>query len=136
MNTPKHATDDQIAKLFDDELRPAVALNEAFNRIEAMMDHFFSAKSRKMVYDEIPVGHDIGYRCYDGSKHDADSAYRAGEFGDGLTQDQAYADWSRNVDPDPRPRAGIPYAGNGNSEPYEYKDDPVTFDDDLEDPRD
>jgi hypothetical protein len=133
MNTPKQATDDQIAKLFDDELRPAIALNEALKRVEAAIDGFYSTKIRReMEYDRIPIGCDLGYRCYNGRKHDPDSAYQSGEYGDGLTQDQAYVAWLHAVD-EPKPRAGIPYAGNGNSEPIEYKDDPVTFDDDLED---
>jgi hypothetical protein len=124
MNTPKHATDEQIATLFDDMLKPAIATNEALKGIEATITSFFSAKSRKMQYDRIPIGHDLGYRCYDGVKHDPDSAYQSGEYGDGLTEDEAYADWRRNVDDAQTPRAGIPYAGNGNSEPYEYKDAP------------
>jgi hypothetical protein len=94
---------------------------------------FFSTKMRReMEYDRVPVGHDLGWRCYNGRKHDPESAFESGEYGDGLTQDQAYVAWLHAVD-EPQPRAGIPYAGNGNSEPYEYKDDPVTFDDDLED---
>jgi hypothetical protein len=96
---------------------------------------FYSTRMRReMQYDRIPIGCDLGYRCYNSRKHDPDSAYQSGEYGDGITEDEAYADWLRNVDVQP-PRIGVPYAGNGNSEPYEYKDDPVDFDYDLEDPR-
>jgi hypothetical protein len=132
MNTPKQATDDQIAKLFDDELRPAIALNEALKRVEAAIDGFYSTKIRReMEYDRIPIGCDLGYRCYNGRKHDPDSAYQSGEYGDGLTQDQAYVAWLQAVD-EPKPRAGraVNYS---SSQPHEVIDDPVTFDDDLED---
>jgi hypothetical protein len=133
MNTPKQATDEQIAHLFDDELKPAIALNEALKRVEAAIDGFYSTKMRReMQYDRIPIGCDIGYRCYNGRKHDPDSAYQSGEYGDGLTQDQAYVAWLHAVD-EVKPRAGRVV----HSSPYEpptIVDDPeVDFDDGLDD---
>lgn len=68
---------------------------------------FFSTNRRRsMVFDPIPVGHDTGYRCYDGVKHSADSAFDSGEYGDGLTEDEAYAQWIKYID-EPKPRAGM-----------------------------
>lgn len=96
-------TDEKIAKLFDDELKPARAMAAALTRLESVMHtpaelFFHTNKRRNMEYDRVPVGHDTGYRCYDGSKHDSESAFESGEYGDGMTEDEAYVDWLRNVD--------------------------------------
>jgi hypothetical protein len=100
---------------------------EAVKRIEVM-----PVKLRNMVYDRIPVGHDLGYRCYDGDKHDPDSAYQSGEYGDGLTEDQAYADWLQNVD-EVKPRAGRVIHSSPFEPPTVIDDRDVDFDSDLED---
>jgi hypothetical protein len=95
----------------------------------------FSAKIRNMQYDRIPIGCDLGYRCYDGDKHDPDSAFQSGEIGDGLTKDQAYADWLGNVD-EIKPRAGRVIHSSPYEPPTVIDDRDVDFDSDLEDPRD
>jgi hypothetical protein len=63
---------------------------------------FFSSKNRRpMAFDRIPVGHSMGWRCYDLRKHDPESAFESGEFGDGLTQDEAYVAWLNTIDEEP-----------------------------------
>ncbi len=116
----------------DHELAPIEAVKR-ITETPVAINHelFYSTRMRReMQYDRVPVGHDIGYRCYNGRKHDADSAYESGEYGDGLTEDQAYVAWLQAVD-EPKPRAGRVV----HSSPYEpptIVDDDVTFDDDLE----
>lgn len=85
----------------------------------------------------------IDLNTYDGAP---DSEAPATFIGRGASEKEARMDLLAqfyehdNPEPTPRPRPGIPYAGNGNSEPVEYRDAPhsdpdddVTFDDDLED---
>jgi hypothetical protein len=70
-------------------------------------DRMLDARRRKMQFDRVPVGHDTGYRCFDSDKHDAESAFDSGEYGDGMTEDEAYVAWLCTVDePEPAPRAG------------------------------
>jgi hypothetical protein len=78
------------------------------------------------VFDRVPVGHDVGYRCYDGDKHDSESAFRSGEYGDGLSEDEAYIDWLNNREDERPPRAGRVV----HSSPFE----PLTSVDDYRDP--
>jgi len=110
--TPNHMSDERIAKLFDDDFKVAEATAAMLDRVQAkaipcnLPELFFhSPQRRKMVFDHVPVGHSIGYRCYDGDKHDAESAFESSEFGDGMSEDEAYVDWLRNVD-EPKPKAG------------------------------
>jgi hypothetical protein len=106
--TPQNAPEELIAKMFNDDLNLAKAANAALARLEEVMhkapevvERFSSTnKRRNMVYDRIPVGHNTGYRCYDGDKHDADSAFRSGQYGDGMSEDEAYVDWLRFCDPE------------------------------------
>lgn len=125
------------------KMRPAPELcgDETINRLWEG-GPVLPTRLRRMEFDRVPVGHDTGYRCYDGEKHDSESAFTSGEFGDGLTEDEAYVDWLRNVDPEPRPRMGRLVDGGGGSQPPEYKaepyrdpdeDDSITFDDGLTD---
>jgi hypothetical protein len=90
-------------------------------------ERFLSARRRRMVYDRIPVGHNTGWRCYDGTKHDAESAFEAGEFGDGMSQDEAYCAWLREID-EPEP-----HATSAERELDEAIDEALDFDADLED---
>lgn len=101
--TPKHASDDTINSLFD--YATQLMRTEAKHLLEQapVPEQFLTAPRRHMVYDRIPVGHDTGYRCYDGTKHDSESAFTSGEFGDGLSENEAYVDWLRNVDEPERP---------------------------------
>jgi predicted Zn-ribbon and HTH transcriptional regulator len=148
VNTPKHATDEQIEKLFADELKPAIAISEVFKRLEAMMTT--RGRHRPDVYECRDCGHKFTHeiscpecrssniavfmRAPSRSEIRHHSADRESELTD-LDPDwreRFHGDVDRAWDYYKPRRVGIPYAGNGNSEPYEYKDDHVTFDDDLE----
>ena len=90
--TPDNAPTSLIEALHDiaSGIKPAATVPELF----------FNTKARhRYVYDRVPVGHDTGYRCYDGSKHDADSAFQSGEYGDGLSENEAYADLMKDEVP-------------------------------------
>lgn len=143
--SPADMSDTGIHRLFDDELKPALAIKAALDRLEKVMHEppeptnvaelmFHTSKRRRLAFDRVPVGHDLGYRCYDGDKHDPESAHSSGEYGDGLTEDQAYAAWLHALDDCdlPRPRGRITNLGNPEAPP-EWLDADVTFDDDLED---
>jgi hypothetical protein len=43
-------------------------------------------------FDRVPIGHDLGWRCWNAAKDNADD----GTFGEGLTKDEALADYARN----------------------------------------
>jgi hypothetical protein len=106
--------------------------DEAASVAEAERLFYTTRMRREMQYDRVPVGHDLGYRCYDGDKHDPDSAYQSGEYGDGITEDQAYADWLQNVD-EVKPRAGRVIHSSPFEPPTVIDDRDVDFDSDLED---
>lgn len=121
---PMMTDEEKLERLFGGELKQAEAVQAAMNRLERIMHKPYA--TRRMIYDRIPVGHDIGYRCYDAGKHDAESAFTSGEFGDGLSENEAYADWLRNIDEPEGP------ATSAERELDEAIDDGITFDDDLE----
>lgn len=131
LRAPGLASDSAIHRLFGDDFASLRATAAAIDRVNELMrpalnaETIFSARRRKMIYDRIPVGHDIGYRCYDGDKHDAESAYEAGEFGDGLSENEAYVAWLHAMDdlePAPPPRMRL-IDGGGGVQPPEYADD-------------
>jgi hypothetical protein len=110
--TPTNAPDSLIKELFGDNEGVAKAAAAAMERLLNVMpgapqapvaDLLFSVphKRRNMVYVPVPVGHDVGYRCWDGDKHDADSAFESGEYGDGMSENEAYVAWLRNDCPSP-----------------------------------
>jgi hypothetical protein len=125
MNTPKHATDEQIEKLFDDGLAPARAVAAAMDRIESLMH---TTKRHRYAFERVPVGHDMGWRCWDELKDNADDA----DYGYGLTQDEAYADYLRNCDKPPR-RMGRVIHSSAFEPPTIVDDRDVDFDDGLTD---
>lgn len=105
--TPENAPDSMIAKMFDDEMKRVEQFAKILDRVAPLNpETIFSAPRRRMEFDRVPVGHDTGYRCYDGSKHsNAQEAFESGEYGDGLSQDEAYADWLRqDAENNPKPR--------------------------------
>jgi hypothetical protein len=133
LNIPEHYSDDQINNLVEKGELPEPTPTSVAELL------FHTNKRRKMQFDRIPVGHDTGYRCFDPSKHDSESAFQSGEFGDGMTEDEAYVAWLCCIDePEPEPKAGYVV----HSSPFEpptvidvvnrSEDDDVTFDDDLE----
>ena len=100
--TPKNASDSLI---------------HALTEIATVPELFFSTKARhRYVYDRVPVGHDVGYRCYDGSKHDSDSAFQSGEYGDGMSENEAYADLMKDEAPPIRTKD----QDCGREEPHDY----------------
>lgn len=139
MKTPEHCSDDTINALVEKELLPVRAFATAMDAVDKLL----TAPRRRMEYDRVPVGHDIGYRCYDGSKHDPDSAFQSGEYGDGLSENEAYSAWLRQDaenNPKPRPTRKI-YSSGAREEPDDYGSvpepeqdhgDDVDFDSDLE----
>lgn len=142
---PENAPDSLIAKLCGDDLNIERAAAAAIDRVNELMkpattipELFFSGQTtrRNMAYDRVPVGHNTGYRCYNADKHDSESAFESGEYGDGLTKDQAYVAWLNDSDPAPRPRLGTLVNGGSGVEPPEYApyretDPDVDFDDGL-----
>lgn len=56
---------------------------------------FHTKKRRKLVFERVPVGHDLGWRCYDADKYDGVENTTCGY---GLTEDQAYVDYLENED--------------------------------------
>lgn len=144
-NTPKDAPDSFIRKLSEDEADVVAKayLAEHLERALTIInpETIFSAPRRRMEFDRVPVGHDIGYRCYDAGKHDADSAFQSGEYGDGLSENEAYADWLRQDaenNPKPRPSKVIhtsrfePDDYASRPEPEQDHGDERDFDTDLE----
>jgi hypothetical protein len=116
LNIPEHYTDGEINALVEDgKLPEPTSVAELF---------FHTNKRRNMVFDEIPVGHDTGYRCYDGDKHDPESAYTSGEYGEGLTEDEAYVDWLQNCDREEAPRRSRAIGLGRSDQPPDYVDDP------------
>jgi hypothetical protein len=142
--------DEKMEKLFGHELDAERATAAAMDRLAEIMHKppqpstvaellFHTNKRRKMQFDRIPVGHDVGYRCFDSTKHDSESAFMSGEFGDGLTEDEAYMAWLCNRDEKPlTPKAGY-IVESSPFQPPEVRDivdrseDDVDFDDGLTD---
>jgi hypothetical protein len=130
---PDDMNDTGIHRLFGDDLKQAEALNAALQHLERVMfekpnvaELFFSTnKRRDMQYDEIPVGTDMGFRCFDASKHDAESAFQAGEFGDGLTEEQAYVEWLHNTEELPPRRSRLIGLGHPEQPPESIPDEDV-----------
>jgi hypothetical protein len=106
--------------------------DEAASVAEAQRLFYTTKMRREMQYDRIPIGCDLGYRCYNDRKHDPDSAYQSGEYGDGLTQDQAYVAWLHAVD-EVKPRAGRVVHSSPYEPPTIVDDRDVDFDDGLDD---
>ena len=117
-NTPRvgDASDSLIEKLFADELKPAIALAAAFDRIDELSrptvkipELFFSTQKRRdYVFEQVPLGHDLGWRCYDPEKYDGDPADGDTTCGYGKSQDEAYVDYLHALDDNnPKPRSGI-----------------------------
>jgi hypothetical protein len=136
--TPNHATEPEINRYWElavqgmrDEAARLLNPETMFGPpiLPSEVPDIFLAPRRRMAYDPIPVGHNTGWRCYDGSKHDAESAFEAGEFGDGMSQDEAYCAWLREID-EPEP-----HATSAERELDEAIDEALDFDRDLEDPR-
>jgi hypothetical protein len=134
--TPEHASDETVNEYWE----LAVALMNAellfVKPIPVNLPEIGTSKRRDMVFDLVPVGHDMGYRCFDGGKHDSESAFDSGEFGDGKTQDEAYMAWLCCVDEaEPKPRAGRVIHSSQFEAPTYIDDRDENFDADLEDPR-
>jgi hypothetical protein len=86
-------------------------------------DRFLSTKKRHdYVFEQVPVGHDTGWRCYDPAHYDGDPADGDTRCGYGLTKDEAYVDYI----------GGIP-ATSAERELDEAIDEALDFDTDLED---
>jgi hypothetical protein len=57
-------------------------------------DRFLETKKRHdYVFERVPVGHDMGWRCYDPNHYDGDPADGDTRCGYGLTKDEAYVDY-------------------------------------------
>jgi hypothetical protein len=99
--TPQHMSDTQVTALWD----YAVALmhSEAARLLNAdavlvvpndVADRFLETKKRHdYVFERVPVGHDMGWRCYDPNHYDGDPADGDTRCGYGLTKDEAYVDY-------------------------------------------
>jgi hypothetical protein len=86
-------------------------------------DRFLTTKKRHdYVFERVPVGHDMGWRCYDPNHYDGDPADGDTRCGYGLTKDEAYVDYI----------GGIP-ATSAERELDEAIDEALDFDADLED---
>jgi len=59
-----------------------------------------TTKRHGYVFERVPVGHDMGWRCYAEARYDGDPADGDTDCGYGLTQDAAYADY---VGAEPKP---------------------------------
>ena len=122
---------ERATKVFGHDLDLARATAAAMDRVNALMS---TNQRRNMLFDPVPVGHDIGWRCYDGGKHDAESAFESGEYGDWLTQDEAYVAWLVNR-PEEAPVRASRVIHSSQFEPPTYSDKrEPDFDDDLEQP--
>lgn len=120
---PEDASDSLIAKLFEDELKPAKALAAAMDRLEGIMHtpaelFFHTNKRRHLEFERVPVGHDLGWCCYDPNKLSGPDLV----MGYGKTEDEAYVDWLDQSD-DIKPRASRPIHSSP-FEPTEYADEP------------
>jgi hypothetical protein len=152
--TPTNAPDSLIKELFGDNEGVAKAAAAAMERLLNVMpgapqapvaELLFSVphKRRNMGYERVPVGHQDGYRCFDADKHsNAQEAFESGEYGDGMSENEAYVAWLRNeIDSEPAPRTfGRIVNGGGGTQPdeteeipYRDPDEDVDFDADLED---
>lgn len=88
---------------------------------------FHTNKRRGLEFDRVPVGHSLGYRCYDSGKHEsADAAFQAGEYGDGLTEDQSYVDYLHALDDlEEKPRPGMVVHSSPFEPPEMISDKPI-----------
>lgn len=124
--TPENASEELIAKLFDDELKPARTLQAAFDRIDAMSrpeptsvpELFFHTKKRddRYEFDPAPGGWYCRGKNYDGPES---------PLGWGRTQKDALTHYLDQAEPE------LP-ATSAERELDEAIDDAL-FDADLED---
>jgi hypothetical protein len=108
MRAPKLVSETVINRLWDGDLEVAKAAAAQMDRILAkalpVAELLFSVphKRRNMGYERVPVGHQDGYRCFDADKHsNAQEAFESGEYGDGMSENEAYVAWLRNDCPAP-----------------------------------
>lgn len=107
---PEDASDSMIARLFDEAMKPAEALAKAFNRLESIMHKppvptvtellFHTNRRRVYEFAQVPVGHDLGWCCYDPNTYDG-AADGNRLMGYGKTQDEAYVDLLHQLDDEP-----------------------------------
>jgi hypothetical protein len=126
--TPNHAPDAEISELW--EYAVALMHSEAARLLNAdavlvvpndVADRFLETKKRHdYVFERVPVGHDMGWRCYDPNHYDGDPADGDTRCGYGLTKDEAYVDY-----------VGMP-ATSAERELDEAIDEALDFDTDLE----
>lgn len=138
MNTPNDASDEQIAKLFGDELKPLEAMAKAIDRVNELMRPALNAEMLMSGRaNELPVidlrGRDIRYECHgsfrgkaqwacwDAKSYDGDES----EMGFGDSMEMALTDLMEKLDPpepEPKPRMRL-IDGGGGVQPPEYADD-------------
>lgn len=133
MNTPDDASDDTINELWEQDGGAVEAgpLNRLFRGLgiddklppipSVQPIDVMPVKLSSIVYERCPVGHDIGWMCYDENKHDGPES----DVGIGLTQDEAYAHYLDLIDEEPeeqpKPRASrVIYHSQAREEPDEY----------------
>ena len=97
--------------------------------VEISESFLSTTKRHRYEFDRAPVGHDLGWVCWDGSKYSAGD--EGAVFGYGLTQDHAYADLMSQLD-DAKPRAGRVIHSSPFQPPEVIDDRDTDFDDDLE----
>ena len=136
MNTPKQATDEQIAKLFDQELTPAMALNAALQRLHDIMHKKPDIDLRGRTLDVRYEFHGTfrgkqQWTAWDDRTYDGDES----SIGSGESKEDALVDLLDKMDSkaeQPKPRMPRLVHSSPDSPP-EYKDDHITFDDGLTD---
>jgi hypothetical protein len=141
LNIPEHYTTTEIDNLVERGELPERVTPIPVNLPEVAELFFSTTKRHDYTFEQVPVGHDLGWRCY-GPNYDGDAADGNTDFGDGKTKDEAYAAYLRDTSDEPSPRLGRLVDGGSGVQPPEHKpeiyrdpneDDAVTFDDDLED---
>ena len=85
---------------------------------DRLVEKVMATKERHgYVFEQCPVGTDMGWRCFDENKFDGPES----DVGYGLTQDEAYRDYLERADePEEKPKTTAPLLYSGRDEPNDY----------------
>lgn len=112
----------------DDKLPPIPPVDRiTVTPVEISAEFFGTTKRHGYRFDEAEVSGEMGWCCSD-SNYDGSPDAKRTPLGYGKTQDEAYADYLRQID-EPKPRAGRVIHTSAFEPPTVVDDRDVTFDD-------
>jgi hypothetical protein len=127
------ASDPLLARRLDkDEAANMVEAKKLLDAVEALPEIDLRGRNLDLRYEW--QGHRIGWACWDENSYCGAPDSESNHIGYGPEKEDALADLleKMDVEPKPKPRAGR-VVHSSPFEPPTIVDDPVTFDDDLED---